>query len=382
MVSHWLHGRRQGPPERVNDIADIARSEASWLLPGRGAPPAASAPSMPERRTKGRTTSGRARHLTWGFREAPRDGGKDFGNAGVYATSTSVKAVVREDGQNSLDAWLGGPVVMRFRAVELDPRSERYRRLLRALAFEELARHIEAIGRQSKIGARLAAGLEHFREDKFVALVVEDYGTTGLIGDEFDSGKPYCALVRDNLNSAKESATAGGVFGLGAKANLACSRIGTVLFASKVRGEEERGTRLVGRSELTYHELGRGRNRGRFAGPGWFGKARKTGVVESAWLPDDHRMLDDLLLRRDRLPHGVAAKRSTGTSILILAFWDPQVDLSAGTKQLVDQMVEAVAGNFWPAILRDQLSVSPSPLRGQLNAGCAMLCARMEAQRV
>src|SRR5207249_7020006 len=112
--------------------------------------------------------------------------------------------------------------------------------------------------------------------------------------------------------------------------NLACSRVGTVLFASKVRGEEQRGTRLVARSELTYHQLGRGRERTQFAGPGWFGKMGKGDVVESVWLPDDHRMLDDLLLRRDRLPDGVAAKRSTGTSIPMPGFWVPQIDLSAG----------------------------------------------------
>lgn len=358
-ISHWLNGMRECPRERVHEIAKITKADPGWLLLGDDAAStmATPTPRVREERTPRPATKGSARRLTWGFREAPPDGGKDFGNAGVYATPMSVKTVVREDGQNSLDAGLGGPVVMRFRVVELEPSSDRYGRLLNALAFDELAEHIAAVGAQSKIGARLAAGLEHLREDKLVAVIVDDYGTSGLVGGEFDSDGPYCALVRDNLNSAKGSATAGGVFGLGAKVNLACSRVGTVLFASKVHGEEVRGTRLVARSELTYHELGRGRERTRFAGPGWFGKMGKGEVVESAWLPDDHRILDDLLLRRDDLPRGVTAKRSTGTSILILAFWDPQVDLSAGTKQLVDQIVEAVAVNFWPAIMRDQLAV-------------------------
>jgi RNA polymerase primary sigma factor len=268
----------------------------------------------------------------------------------------SVRTVVREDGQNSLDAGLGAEVTLRFRVIELDPSSDRHERFLHAIAFGELEEHVAACESASKIGTRLVAGLEHVREEKLVLLAIDDYGTTGLVGDEFDSTEAYCALVRDNLNSRKKDATSGGIFGVGAKVNLACSRVCTVLFSSKVHKLESHGTRLVGRSELTYHELQRRAKKREFAGPGWFGNQGKTGVAESVWLPDDHEILNDLLLRRDVKPSGISVRGKTGTSLLIVGFDDAQIDVTAGTKQLAEQIVEAVAVNFWPAILKGQLT--------------------------
>jgi hypothetical protein len=268
----------------------------------------------------------------------------------------SVRTVVREDGQNSLDASLGNEVTLRFRVIELDPTSERYQRFLRGMGFPELEDHVAACESTSKIGTRLVAGLEHLREEKLVLLAIDDYGTSGLLGDEFDSTQPYCALVRDNLNSRKTSSTSGGIFGVGAKVNLACSRVSTVFFASKVHKLESQGTRLVGRSELTYHDLQPRGKKQHFAGPGWFGGTGKSGVAESVWLPDDHEVFEDLLLRRDKLPSGVTVRAKTGTSLLIVGFDDAQVDLSAGTKQLSEHIVEAIAVSFWPAIMKGQLS--------------------------
>jgi RNA polymerase primary sigma factor len=350
-VSHWLSGKRECPTETLREIATITKVDPTWLLLGSGVDPRRSRLALPKRRL----STGKE-GLKWRFRHAPADGGKDFGNAGVYATPMAVRTVVREDGQNALDAGLGGEVTLRFRVIELDPTSDRYQRFLTGIAFQELTEHVAACESESKIGGQLVAGLEHLREEKLVLLAVDDYGTTGLLGDEFDSTQPYCALVRDNLNSRKSSSTSGGIFGVGAKVNLACSRIGTVFFASKVHKLESRGTRLVGRSELTYHDLPhRGKKQG-FAGPGWFGSTGKIGVAESIWLPDNHEILDDLLLRRDRTPSGVSGKAKTGTSLLIVGFADAQIDLSSGTKQLAEQIVEAVAVSFWPAIMKGHLT--------------------------
>lgn len=353
-VSHWLNGNRACPEATVLKIAKLTKAEPGWLLHGTQE---ASAPE--QRATKGRAPT---RNLVWGFREAPADGGKDFGNAAVYATPQAVRTIVREDGQNSLDAALRDEVVLRFRLVELSPSSKRHARVLNALGFADLRDRIRSIEEadeyESKLGTKLSAGLEAVLGEKLVLLYVDDYRTRGLQGGEFDSTKPYCALVRDNLNSRKETKVAGGVFGVGSKVNLACSRLSTVLFASKVAGEEDRGTRLVGRSELTYHELKTGAKKQRFAGPGWLGVAGdRPGVVESAWLPDDSSLLDDLMLRRDRLPAGVRRGDGTGTSIMIVGFTDPQTEAGATTQQLADSFVEAAAVNFWPAMMRGTLTV-------------------------
>ncbi len=39
------------------------------------------------------------------------------------------------------------------------------------------------------------------------------------------------------------------------------------MFASKVQGQQERGTRLIAKSELTNHQL----DGEEFSGPGWLG---------------------------------------------------------------------------------------------------------------
>lgn len=350
-ISHYLNGNRPVPERVVKKIAQITKVEPGWLLHGTPTSDAHLATAPLRSASSG---------LSWGFRVAPADGGKDFGNAGIYATPMAIRTVVREDGQNSLDAGCRPEVVLRFRLVELSPNCKRYERVLNALRFEQLRERIRAIEEttefESKLGTKLSAGLEHVLEEKLILLYVDDYGTHGLIGDEFDSTKAYCALVRDNLNSRKDNATAGGIFGVGAKANIACSQLSTVLFSSKIAGHDDR-TRLVGRTEMTYHELREGGRVERFAGPGWFGEPTDSGVVESAWLQDDDPLLDALMLRRDRVPRGVRRSDVTGTSILIVGFTDPQTEAGATTQQLTDQFIEAAAVNFWPAIVRGSLTV-------------------------
>lgn len=356
-VSHYLNGNRPCPDDIVERIARITKAEPGWLLHGVATNGERQRPSEPTL-----VRAARPKVLKWGFRPAPADGGKDFGNAAVYATPMAIKTIVREDGQNSLDASRTGEVSLRFRIVDLSPGSERYARVVRALGIDQLRRRVDAIQDaaefESKLGAKLSAGLEYISDERLVLLYIDDFGTHGLQGGEFDSTKPFCALVRDNLNSRKDTQTAGGVFGVGAKVNIACSRLSTVIFASKVEGAEELGTRVIGRTELTYHELRDGRSVERFAGPGWFGNlGRQPGVVESAWLPDDDRMLDDLMLRRDRLPRGVKRSDATGTSILVVGFTDPQTEAGATTQQLADAFAEAAAVNFWPAMMRGSLTV-------------------------
>lgn len=307
-----------------------------------------------------RRPSPAARSLSWVFREAPADGGKDFGNAAVYATPQAIKTIVREDGQNSLDA-ARSHLTLRFRLIELSPGTKRHERFFKAIRFDTLARHIDAIEDaeyESKLGTKLVAAKDHLEEENLVLLVVEDFGAHGLVGEEFDSTKSFSALVRDNLNSRKEAAqTAGGVFGLGAKVNIACSRLSTVLFASRVAGAQKKGIRLVGRSETTYHEISEGRSRRRFAGPAWFGKENRDGGAESVWLDDDEPLLEDLFLQRNDPPSGVRPADMTGTSLLVVSFTDPQTESGATVEQLADHFVEAAAVNFWPAMLKGQLTV-------------------------
>ena len=75
----------------------------------------------------------------------------------------------------------------------------------------------------------LVAARDHLREENLTLLLVEDFVSHGLVGDEYDRATSLCALVRDNLNRQKESShTAGGVFGLGVKVSFCVFRISTV----------------------------------------------------------------------------------------------------------------------------------------------------------
>ncbi len=352
-VSHWLNGQRTPPDDVVEKIAKLTKTDVGWLLTGESRPQLVSKASA----TAFTTTELDA--LEWLFRPAANDFGKDFGNAGVYATPMSAETLVREDGQNSLDVGLDGRVAMRFRIYELDSDTDRYRRFLNALRFDQLSEHILAVATSefdTKLGTKLAAALERMeRHEKLVLVITDDYGALGLQGDEFDSGASYMALVRDNLNSQKPETTAGGIFGVGAMVNQACSGLATVLYASKVVGEEGRGTRVIAKAELPYHEFDEDE---RFWGVGWLGEVGSQGMATSAWLADGHELLDDLLISRTDVPPELEGHATTGTSIAVVGFLDPKTEPSAGTAQLVDRLARAAAVNFWPAMVNGQLKVS------------------------
>ena len=342
-ISNWLNGRTPIPAHRVEEM----RRVLSQLL-GEASIERTSYDAMTERGDDS---------ADWRFIFANVNAGKDFGNAGIYATPQSIPSLVRETGQNSLDASIDSRVTVRYTLFELSPSSRRYQRFLSAMRLREsLGEHVKAAaasgGGQNKIGLRLKAALRALEDGEPLRLMrIEDFGTRGLPGDEHDSKMPFCALVRDNLNSQKQQATAGGVFGIGSKTLWSCSRMSTVLFASDVFDEKQGDSRIrvIGKSDLAYHEDAEGSS---FAGAGWFGAPVGADGAESLWLNTEDTLLEDLLLARTPPP---GEERSTGTSALILSFYDPKADDEAGA-EIAQRFVGALAENFWPAMVAKQLS--------------------------
>lgn len=365
IVSHWLTGKRNCPDATVADIARILRVNRLWLANGGGAPETVQ-PREATSMTSGTATTSELPAVQWHFRNAPQDGGRDFGNANAYATPPKVETFVREIGQNSTDAAyrLGGvpsPVVMRYSLIELSKGSDAYTKFLARLAFTQLRSHIEraaeeASGR-SKLAAKLRDGLAAFEADRRIVLLrVDDYGTVGLrgseltaTGDEEGLSSPYAALVRNNLDSSKDAATAGGSYGLGKAVLWNCSALSTVIFASRIPNES-RGIRVTGRTELTWHRF----ENVPYAGPGWFGTEP---FGQSVWT-NDATALKDLCLDRDtRLPFGVDLQSSWGTSALVVGFRDPEGEGTEDPSYLLKKIGEAAAENFFPAILGKKLRV-------------------------
>jgi hypothetical protein len=367
IVSHWLTGKRRCPEDVVAEIARVLRVSNRWLSEGEGTPPTRQA-QIPGTMTVPTSDEGQEHgtQLGWHFRRAPVDGGRDYGNANTYATPPKVATFVREIGQNSTDAAyrFGGvpsPVVMRYSVIELSQGSDAYSKFLERLSYPQLKAHIEyavneAAGR-SKLALKLREGLSAFESEKRIVLLrVDDYGTVGLHGPELtDSGddqlrsSPYAALVRNNLDSSKDAATAGGSYGLGKAVLWNCSALSTVLFASRIPNED-RGIRVTGRTELTWHRSAHES----FAGPGWFG-APPYGT--SNWIHDNSILKDLCLDRESRLPPGVEVQSSWGTSALVVGFQDPEGEGVEDVAELLKKIAEAAAENFFPAILGARLRV-------------------------
>jgi len=365
IVSHWLTGKRNCPDDTVAEIAKILRVNRRWLA-GAGGAHEMIQPREAAHMSTTETTNSELPPLEWYFRAAPTDGGRDFGNANAYATPPKVETFVREIGQNSTDAAYrpGGvpaPVVMRYSLIELSKGSEAYAKFLERLAFPQLRSHIERAAQEasgrSKLAAKLREGLAAFEADRRIVLLrVDDYGTVGLYGSELTAtdeeegrSSPYAALVRNNLDSSKDAATAGGSYGLGKAVLWNCSALSTVVFASRIPNES-RGVRLTGRTELTWHRF----EDKPYAGPGWFGLEPHG---QSVWT-NDPSALKDLCLDRDtRLPSGVDLQSSWGTSALVVGFRDPEGEGTEDISDLLKKIGVAAAENFFPAILNKQLRV-------------------------
>lgn len=364
-VSLWLNGKRTCPDDTVRRIARITRVEPGWLLTGEGSPEGDDGPARSAADPRA-DSEDEGDELEWGFKPGSAHE-KNFGNPGVYATPQSVETLTRENGQNVLDQALRSDerVGLRFRIIELERSSERYDRFLGALGWSELSRHLEAVAESdisSKLGTKVRTGYRRIeRGERLVLLAIDDFGTTGLYGDDFDSSKPFAALVRDTLNSQKREATAGGTYGIGSKVNFACSALSTAVFASRVAEGPGGSTRIMVKSDLPWHEVSSGDEVQPYEGPGWLGRMHDPDVelTASAWLPNDARFLDDLLVQRtpETVPEEIGEAEMSGTSILIVGFRDPDTEGLPNTAALAEKVASKMAENFWPAMMRDRLKV-------------------------
>ncbi len=339
-VSHWTTGRRDCPQEYLPRLAALLKVDSGWLC------------GLEER-------VGSDMDAGWHFREAPQDGGRDYGNANVFATPPEVRTLVREQGQNSLDASLGvGPIHLRYTVIELNEGSNDYQAFLEAIRWTQLREHIaRAADTDTRLGTRLRAGLERLdSQGKLTLLRLDDYGTTGLFGTDATEGSadrsPFAALVRNNLDSTKLSTKAGGSFGLGKAVIWRCSELSTVLFASDIAGKyrkgQREGVRVAGKTELTWHET----DSSTYAGPGWLGGPEGR----SLWVPKD--ALTTLQLDRFKLPDLLRDRGATGTSILIVGFRDPQAEQRSSTTELLKSIAAAASENFWLLMARGRLHVT------------------------
>ncbi|HYK01013.1 MAG TPA: hypothetical protein VE974_04600 [Thermoanaerobaculia bacterium] len=278
-----------------------------------------------------------------------------------------MKTLVRETGQNTSDApaYRGAAVHLGFTLIELPVGGDAFERFARAVRFDELIAHIKATAAtNSKLATRLNAGLRVIgEEERLYLLRVDDFLTTGLFGDEVredEAPNPFAALLRNNMDSSKESQTAGGAFGLGKAVLWRCSTLSTVLVASEVdpqRMPDGAGhLRFMGKSELGWHSI----DGNQFAGPGWYGKQAGE-RTDSVWLARE--TLRDVYLSRESLPDGIPHDQRTGSSLLVVGFRDPAAEGDPRPDDLLDTLEREISLNFWPAIASSRLRASVSLVR-------------------
>src|SRR5262245_16319136 len=75
-VSQWLRGLKSPTSENLKLLARVLSVRLEWLQIGEG--------RMRERDVAAERAAYREAAL-WGFREAPPDGGRDYGNANVWS---------------------------------------------------------------------------------------------------------------------------------------------------------------------------------------------------------------------------------------------------------------------------------------------------------
>lgn len=283
--------------------------------------------------------------LAWRHRQAHGDGGREYGNAAVFAFQADLSVLTREATQNSIDERLDPlrPVTVRYTLHELN--GGKLDEFLAALRWESLVAHYQsASSTRQKVGRSLTAALDDLARDRTMLLLrVDDYNAAGLTGPEYEDGR-YAAVVRRQLDSHKQQAgqTAGGSYGLGKASFWATSRFGMVLMNStlSIPHEGQQRQRLVGRLDLPWHKV----DGVEYAGPAWFGEPdadRRSAEVSRSWWADDD-MVRALHLEREN--------SEPGTSFLIVGAHDASGDAS-NLQEMHDKLVASLADGFWAAMV-------------------------------
>ncbi len=362
-VSRWIQGDRTPSSAKWEELAGVLGVSVDWLRRGEGSEPA---PDLARQRKE------YADQVGWIFRTEPADCGRDYGNANMWALNWGIDTLVREAIQNSRDVPLEDdtPVEVEFKLIRLAGSNlDSFLETLRwngSSSGLSLRPHIAAAASSGqKLGSVLKDGLADLeRHGELLLLRVDDRRARGLTGLEFGGEGNFAALCRNNLHSDKQGMPlAGGSYGLGKAVFWRASKVATVLFRSDLSepvredGLQLQEGRIIGRSDLSWHELG---DNDRFAGLGWFGRRLVVGnqpVAASVW--SNEALAHDLFLDRKMAADG------PGTSIMVVGFHDPSSDLPKEMQALAIEMTEAATQNFWPALESGHLVVKVSTYEGR-----------------
>jgi hypothetical protein len=181
----------------------------------------------------------------WAFTQPPNYGVSTNPTQGAHFVNDRVDrndALVRESGQNTNDARASGVPTVELRFTLLSGENAPSRQALRPY-IDDLIPHLQAA----------AVDLEPVDFSRPSLLLVEDFGTVGLLGatDE-DDGESFSCFWR-NVGESHKEGSRGGRWGLGKTVFLNSSRIST-WFALTIRKNDPRPL-VIGQIALRKHRI-------------------------------------------------------------------------------------------------------------------------------
>jgi RNA polymerase primary sigma factor len=286
--------------------------------------------------------------------------GEDLTPLGIFTREILQNAVDNPSPSNS-----SGKVKVNFTLHELSGSAKG--RFLDAIGFDEIAAHLDSARKEqlANNSRTLLPPPEDIKSPEYVlkVLVIEDFGTRGLVGPERQKEKeafkaefsdiPHCflGLCRNVGDSQKSGVVAGGTHGFGKTVLWKNSRIKTVLFYSNLdqpyyENGHEHHARFFGQVRLPGHYRGDEA----YQGEGYFGK------LESKLT----RSLYDQTARDTAAKLGIPVRDNDakGTTIIVVDFDDPdqlEDETSARTASGLKSFAERY---FWPAIVTGRLEVN------------------------
>jgi hypothetical protein len=262
---------------------------------------------------------------------------------GQEVVSGKLDTLVRETLQNSKDQQANSDTPVRVRYSLLELTGNRRTQFLKSMGWGRLTRHMEACTKQpGATGVRFRQGISSVDDGgkPLRLLRIEDSGTKGLDGDEHEEDRNFQLLCRAEFKTSTQRGR-GGSRGVGKAVLWKFSEIATVLLSSRAQGLEKKGIRLFGRSDIPSHVI---KGEGKYQSTALFGEKGVSGGAQCAVsIFGDRALAQALLLDRP-------SSSETGTSVLIVQFYEPEEDGSRSLKEIAQDILASSTRWFWPSM--------------------------------
>ena len=280
----------------------------------------------------------------WNFRDTDKDTrGLNDPLLGYFKASNSLRHIVRESIQNSLDAHdlNSKPATVKFQLhqepLEVMPGLQD---LKEAMSGLEIFQDNNSKNKQLAEYKLLEAGRDNLKyrsaTSRLRILEISDFNTIGLKGSEYEvKGNLHKLIYADGSNDP--SGVAGGAYGIGKGAPFLNSRIRTVFYSTLYFDQEEsvKKQAFVGKARLpTFRKANNSKKKW---GIGYYGHCQQPA-------------LDPGVIKDDRFIPEFFKRQAAGTSIFVMDYI-----MNLGDNEWEEELIYTVLYNFWPAIYYEKL---------------------------